>query len=373
MRIAVVMNMIAPHATPVFAALSQHAGVDLLVVYEARMEGNRRWRPETDLPFEHVVLHSLPIDLTRVLSDTYLNLPLRPVAPLKSFEAEVVIAAGAGVWASPSNIAAFAARARNRWAIVPWWVSFPRDTPSLPRRIAEPWVHRFMSSSDAWIVYGTRSREEALRLGAAADRVVEVPPVPPLRIPERSALRPASERARGIRFLIVAQLIERKGIGTAIEAFRSLDGPHELWVAGDGPLAETLAAEAAKDRRISMLGHLEWSDLSERYKAADVFVLPSHYEVWGQVISEAQAHGMPTVTTDAVGAAADLVHPEVGAVVPPADSGLLASAMRTITDWPEAFWERCAREARRQALSWTAEDAARGFELAAELGLAHRQ
>jgi glycosyltransferase involved in cell wall biosynthesis len=253
-------------------------------------------------------------------------------------------------------------------------VSFPRERPTLPRRIAEPWVHRFVESGDSWIVYGDRSRREALRLGADAARIVTAPPVPPLRAPEGTTVRSAGSRSAGLRFLVVAQLIPRKGIDVVIEAFRALDGPHELWIAGTGPLTAAIEEAATADPRITLLGHLDWEALDHAYREADAAVLPSRYEVWGQVVSEAQAHGMPVVATTAVGAEADLIDEgKTGLVVPPGDAPALAAALRTLAGWDAAQGTACGEAARSTFEAWTVDDAAAAFAEACRLGVDHRR
>jgi hypothetical protein len=69
-RIAVILNMVAPYTTPVFERIAQRQDCDLLVVYETTMEPDRRWEPPADLPFDHVVLNSWTLDLSRLAVGT---------------------------------------------------------------------------------------------------------------------------------------------------------------------------------------------------------------------------------------------------------------------------------------------------------------
>ena len=365
LRIAVILNMIAPYTTPVLERIAQRRDCDLLVVYETMMEPDRRWRPEVDLPFNHVVLNSWTLDLSRLAVgagvrtrfDTYLYIPRRPLHALGRFAPEVVVGAGGGIWSSPTNIAALAARRSRGWAFVPWWGSFKRPAPTLPRRIAEPWVRAFIKAADAWMAYGTRSALDLIRLGADPARTIIAPIV--ARIPERATSVAAGRAPREpLCYLFVGRLIERKGVNVLLDAFQELE-QGELWIAGDGPIRSELERAGRSNGRVRFLGHLEDQALHEVYSEADVLVVPSWYEPWGLVVNEALAHGIPVIATDQVGAADDLIEPAANGYVVPAGSSVdLAEAMNRIATWAWSDWQRSIEWSRHKLERWTVERAA---------------
>ncbi len=85
---------------------------------------------------------------------------------------------------------------------------------------------------------------------------------------------------------------------------------------------------------ICFKGFVQSSALPDAFAQADVFVLPSRHDGWGLVINEAIAAGMPVITTDCVGAAADLVEDGRNGFVGPADNAetLVTAIDRFITD-----------------------------------------
>ena len=87
----------------------------------------------------------------------------------------------------------------------------------------------------------------------------------------------------------------------------------QLVLVGYGPLEADLRhwVSARNIHGVTFAGHVALEKLPRYYAAADVFVLPSHEEVWGLVLNEAAASGLPLVTTQATGAAPDLVVPGV--------------------------------------------------------------
>jgi len=378
LRIAVIVNMVAPYTKPLFECLARRDDCRLLVVSETPMERDRRWAPEVDLPFDHVLLDSWTLDLSRLAIgsgfrtrfDTYLYVPKRLLGPLVNFAPDVVVAGGGGIWSSPANIAALAARRRYGWGFVPWWGSFTRPHPTLPRRLADPWVRTFMRASDAWLVYGSRQAQDVVELGADRERVV-VAPITPL-VPEAPA-RDRAPTAGTTRYLFVGRLIERKGLDVLLEAFSGVDGG-ELRIAGDGPLRATVEAAAARDPRIHLIGHVTGQTLARAYREADVLVVPSLYEPWGLVVHEGLAAGLPVIATDQVGAAEDLIERDVnGYVVAAGSAEELRAAMSVIGRWtPERHEEGSRRSAERLA-SFSVEHGAEGFVRGCALALEHRK
>jgi glycosyltransferase involved in cell wall biosynthesis len=378
-RIAVVIDTVTPFMRPLWARLAQRTDIDLLLVTETPMERDRRWRVETDLPVEHVQLDSWTLDLAWLVVglgykrrfDSYIYVPKRPLAHLRRFSPHVVVAAGGGVWSSPTNITALAARRRYGWAVVPWWNTFTRERRSLPRRVAEPWVRFFFRSADAWLAGGSRHARDVVRLGARPDRTVIAPltalgPDPPLA--RTGLLAPGQPR-----YLFVGRFIESKGIDVLLAAFRRLERG-ELWLAGDGPLRSFVEGEAKGDPRIRVLGYADEQMLPELYRQADILVVPSLFEAWGLVVHEGLAYGLPVITTDEVGAADDLVDPGVnGYVVPAGSHEALAEAMGSVAEWAPSQWREAAARNRETLPMYGIDRAADGFVQGCLLGFAHRR
>jgi glycosyltransferase involved in cell wall biosynthesis len=72
--------------------------------------------------------------------------------------------------------------------------------------------------------------------------------------------------------------------------------------------------------------------VSSLYRLSDILVLPSDYEPWALVINEAAAAGLAIVSSDIVGAAAELVRDGVnGRLFPPGDLPALTRCLLEIT------------------------------------------
>ena len=70
--------------------------------------------------------------------------------------------------------------------------------------------------------------------------------------------------------------------------------------------------------RVEFVGECDEAALNALYDESSVFVLPSYFEGYGMVLTEALARGLPIVSTTA-GAIPDTVPPEAGVLVAPGD------------------------------------------------------
>lgn len=176
--------------------------------------------------------------------------------------------------------------------------------------------------------------------------------------------------------LYVGRFDKRKGIETLIRATSELrsqlaqgaeiDPQHlKLLVVGGSDPQEADGAERQRIEEIvaeldltantdfvGMVGH---DRLPLYYTAADVCVIPSHYEPFGLVAIEAMACGTPVVASAVGGLKFTVISEETGLLVPPQDVSKFAHAIgRILTD------DICARKIRKQAstrvhqnFSWT--------------------
>jgi D-inositol-3-phosphate glycosyltransferase len=93
-------------------------------------------------------------------------------------------------------------------------------------------------------------------------------------------------------------------------------------------------------------GRVEHHDLAYYYAAADVCVVPSHYEPFGLVAIEAMASGTPVVASDVGGLKFTVVDELTGLLAPPQDESAFAGAIDLILS--DASWRKQLSENARQ-------------------------
>jgi glycosyltransferase involved in cell wall biosynthesis len=146
------------------------------------------------------------------------------------------------------------------------------------------------------------------------------------------------DKSEELSILFVGRLDAHKGVIALLEATaevrsRGVDaqcvviGERERWY--EWPEAiQSLVDEL--EAQIDFRGFVSDDDLAQAYRDADVLVLPSEYETFGQVIVEALHSGTPVVSTP-VGIAPELIRDgKNGVVYDPSNSSNLADALMQI-------------------------------------------
>jgi glycosyltransferase involved in cell wall biosynthesis len=169
------------------------------------------------------------------------------------------------------------------------------------------------------------------------------------------------------RVIALGRLASEKGFDLLVEAFGRVAWDFPDWglaILGEGP------------ERSRLEGHIERCGLAGRVRlpgavanpfptlrAADLFVLSSTTEGFGNALVEGMACGLPVVATDCWHGPQDLVRDGVeGLLVPPGDASSLAAALRRMMA-DEPLRRECAARAKESArrfaldrvmLSWDA-------------------
>lgn len=159
---------------------------------------------------------------------------------------------------------------------------------------------------------------------------------------------PAKRAAGGrlgepLHLLAVGSLVPRKGYDILVKALATLAGqPWRLTIIGptdrSPATASALAAQieaAGLQNRITLAGAASDTELARAYDAADLFVMPSLFEGYGMVLTEALARGLPILCTTG-GAAAETAPDEAAIKVAPGDAPALARALKHLFDEPSA-------------------------------------
>lgn len=122
-------------------------------------------------------------------------------------------------------------------------------------------------------------------------------------LPAWAADRPLPDPAAVRTALFLSRLHPSKGVPLLLGAWAAVrPAGWRLVVAGPGSDADRTAIRSAIDglhlqAEVELAGEADAAGRDARYRAADLFVLPSHSENFGLVVAEAMAAALPVITT----------------------------------------------------------------------------
>ena len=204
-------------------------------------------------------------------------------------------------------------------------------------------LHRFGVRASTLVGYRLASARVGVSLGVCADiaglSFMSQGLFTTIYNPVRPAIQPGWDDLRashalwgtdGARILTVGSLKDQKNHALLLRAFAAMSRPEaRLMLLGQGTNEAALRALASDlgiaDRVIFAGFH---ADPSPFYATADLFVLSSDHEGFGNVIVEALSFGLPVVSTDCPSGPAEILQGgRFGTLVPVGDAHALARAM----------------------------------------------
>jgi glycosyltransferase involved in cell wall biosynthesis len=177
---------------------------------------------------------------------------------------------------------------------------------------AEYWVswRKECDLADRIVVNSKWSQEGLIRSGVASEKLLVIPlAYEPPRVASERFTEPRLHRRcpdrftneRPLRVLFLGQVNLRKGIARLLDAARMLrDEPVEFWIVG--PVQFANATAKVGDARVKCFGPVTRSQAAEKFRAADVFILPTLSDGFAITQLEAQAHGLPIMASRFCGA-----------------------------------------------------------------------
>lgn len=195
-----------------------------------------------------------------------------------------------------------------------------------------------ITAASGWLSSGKATTEYLVHYGAKREAVREYPfsslhqrdllsqvPGPE----EKTAIRQELGLEDGRIVLSIGQFIHRKGFDILLQAAAKLPSDVKIHIVGGEPTQEYLAmCQQLGLNNVVFDGFMKKERLLRYYQAADLFVLPTREDIWGLVINEAMAYGLPVITTDRCVAGLELVEDGVnGYIVPVNDAASLAEKM----------------------------------------------
>ncbi|MFA6240655.1 MAG: glycosyltransferase [Candidatus Hydrogenedentales bacterium] len=362
LRVLLIHNFLSPYRIPLFRELATRVDLEVWILGDVR--ALREW--PSDAPgagFRYRVLPHLTIPLGSRYNVILINY-LLPFDLLRHRYDAIIFCA----WDTPASFYTALHARLTKTPFILWSGSTPAEDTAL-RRATLPLVRWLVRSATAWLAYGTRAKEYLVSLGADPERTmlayntVEIDEFAKKSAAvafNRDEARSQLEITAPHVVLYAGNLLDLKGVSDLLEAFtlfaqRRSDAVLLLVGSGSGEARyRALCGERGIADKVRFLGFVNRDELARYYAAADLLVLPSRSEIWGLVINEALACGLPVLATDICGAVPELLRDGVnGYVVPSRNPQALCDAMLRHFD----------ANTDREAMTWAARDSIAPFTI----------
>ncbi len=313
-KILFLANTLSPYRLAFYNALAMKK-FPFEVVLLAQVERKRKWdltKDRNQIRFECHILPGFQIFFTN--KDWPLNFNWGILRLILKSKANVLVLTG---YESPTYwLALFYAKLFGRKIV--FWNGSTLESNRSNGFLVKLLRRLFVKCSDAYLAYGTSAKEFLVHYGAKSERITISCNTVNIDYFIRQSLMLISRKERLKKekgfpekiILFSALLIPRKNLDVLLEVLKQImKDDIGLVVLGSGPLKSKYIEWCKKNNlnNVFFEGHHPIEDLPKYYTVADVFVMPSLIEVWGVVVNEAMACGLPVLCSNKAGVAKDLV------------------------------------------------------------------
>lgn len=337
MKVLYLTNLPAPYTVEFLTELGKHC--DLTVVFERHSASDRdkKWVSEAKKTYKEIFLKGIKVGPENSICPGIKKL-------LKEKYDHVII----GMYSTFT--AMMAIKYMNKKAI-PYIISTDgghiRENEN-PKKMALK--TRLIGGAKAWLSTGRVADRYLMHYGAKAEGLYEYPftslkKEEILKTPVTDEKKAELRKKLGIEgeqvVIAVGRYIPLKRWEILAEAMRKFSNEgdnkvHCYLVGGEREELIPLLNGAEIPDNFHTIPFMKTKELFEYYQAADVFVMTTETDVWGLVVNEAMANGLPIISTVKCNAGVELVEEDVnGKLIPVGDSESLYSAVRELLSKPE--------------------------------------
>lgn len=179
--------------------------------------------------------------------------------------------------------------------------------------------NHFISKADYYFSTGVETDKYLMHYGANKNSIFHVPLTSlyekdilnnPIIHDQKKVLKEKHNINYSKVFLSVGNFIYRKGYDLFLKAINNQNYNDVAFIIIGGGKEKDNYIKYLKTNKINnvfIIDYLSKEELKDYYKMADIFFFPSREDIWGLVINEAMAHGLPIISSKNVLAAKELV------------------------------------------------------------------
>jgi colanic acid/amylovoran biosynthesis glycosyltransferase len=221
------------------------------------------------------------------------------------------------------------------------------DVNSYPKIAGDHVYKNLFQKGDMFTTNTHFTKDQVIKLGGNKKRIIVLPVG--LKIDKFRFSARKRKPGEPIKILTVGRLVEKKGHKYAMQAIARIIKKYNnivYIIAGDGPLRNELdcfASECGIRNHVLFLAEVNQDEVLSLYEQAHIFLLPSITATNGDregqalVLQEAQAVGLPVISTIHNGIPEGVRDGKSGFIVPEGDVDALTDRLLYLIEHPESW------------------------------------
>ncbi len=332
MKVAFITNIPSPYRVNFFNEWGKYC--DLTVFFEKSQsdERDKSWGNNEFHNFKAVFLKGIKSDVDKALS-----FEICKYLKKNSFDKIIV-----SNMATPTGITAILHMKSKR---IPYWIEGDGGFAKSGKGLKEKLKSFLLKGAQG--CFSTSSEHDGYyrAYGVANEKIYRYPFTSlfdkdirqkPCTVAEKAVIRAELGIIEDRYIVTVGQFIHRKGFDVLLNAAAELPRDVGIYFIGGTPTEEYIALKESKGLdNVHFIPFTDKETLKKWYAASELMALPTREDIWGLVVNEAMAAGVPVVTTDRCIAGLEIVrNGEDGYIVPAGEADPLREKVELILQDP---------------------------------------
>ena len=311
-KVLLISNVPQTYRIPLFNEIDRQfreMGIELKVVFAS--DGYKRRKSKIDfseIKFQYEILKSLKFSFGNVEKTMFTYSGINRT--ISKFKPDKIIVSGFSL----ASLKIYFRSLFFKVSYVIWSgaIQFPGRFDSVFRKFER---RLLIKRASAFVSYGSKAKEYLVSLGAPANRVfIGINTVDTSFFSlETNRIRVGLKPPEKKHLIYIGYLVPRKNVGKLIEIIERLSEKRDdfvLDILGDGSekrMLEKMVEEKGLNDVVLFHGFVQKIDLPRYFAQGTCFLFQTDFDIWGLVLNEAMAAGVPVISSVTAGATYDLI------------------------------------------------------------------
>lgn len=300
LKILFLVNIPSPYRNDFFNELGKKC--DLTVLYEKKLADDRKWQFAQSINYKAIYMNG-----KKTGPDTALCFEV--IKYLKMEFDKIVI----GGYSTPTGMLAIIYLNLKKKK---FYLNCDGGIIKNDSKINYIIKRYFIKSAYIWLSTGIETNKYLKHYGADNNRIYNYPFSSikntdilenPLNSSQKKLLRTKLNINSSKMIISVGQFIDRKGFDLIIKVAKDFPSIDFYLIGGKSTEVYDRLISSLDIKNVYFIDFMEKNHLYLYYQSADLMVFPTREDIWGLVINEAMANGLPIISTNKCNAAIELI------------------------------------------------------------------